>query len=150
MIRNLDIPTWFLTLSPADMHWPEIIQAIGIQFSKRFTREEVIQMNWETKSNYLRSNPITTCRMFQFRVESFFSEYILSSDNPLGEIHDYVIKIEFQERGAPHAHCLLWAKMSLEQMLTVMKMYAVLLMNTFQEEYHYQLMTHTMMMYVNW
>ena len=25
MIRSLDIPTWFLTLSAADMHWPEII-----------------------------------------------------------------------------------------------------------------------------
>ena len=48
--------------------------------------------------------------MFQSRVESFFSEYILSSDIPLGEICDYVIKIEFQERGAPHAHCLFWAK----------------------------------------
>ena len=110
MIRTLDIPTWFLTLSAADMHWPEIIQAIGIQFGKRFTREEVMQMDWEMKSNYLRSNPITACRMFQSRVESFFSEYILSSDNPLGEVHDYVIKIEFQERGAPHAHCLLWVK----------------------------------------
>ena len=110
MIRSLDILTWFLTLSAADMHWPEIIQAIGIQFGKRFTREEVVQMDWETKSNYPRSNPITAYRMFQSRVESFFSEYILSSDNPPGEIHDYVIKIEFQERGAPHAHCLLWVK----------------------------------------
>ena len=42
------------------------------------------------------------------------------------------------------------SKMPLEQVLTVMKMYAVLLMNTFQEEYHHQLMTQTMMMYVNW
>ena len=49
MIRCLDILTWFLTLSSADMHWPEIIQAIGIQFGKRFTREEVMQMDWETK-----------------------------------------------------------------------------------------------------
>ena len=48
--------------------------------------------------------------MFQSRDESFFSEYILSSDNHLGKICDYVIKIQFQERGAPHAHCLLWCK----------------------------------------
>ena len=114
MIRSLDILTWFLTLSTADMHWPEIIQAIGIQFGKRFTKEEVMQMDWEMKSKYLRSNPIIACRMFQSRVESFFSEYILSSDNPLGEIHDYVIKIEFQERGASDAHCLLWAKVPLK------------------------------------
>ena len=54
MIRSLDIPTWFLTLSAADMHWPEIIQTIRIQFGKRFKREEVMQMDWEMKSNYLR------------------------------------------------------------------------------------------------
>lgn len=110
MIRSLNIPTWFLTLSAADLHWPEIIQAIGLQYGHRFTKEEVRNMDWQTKSNYLMWNPVTACRMFQYRVESFFSEYILSDENPLGEVHDYVIKIEFQERGSPHAHCLLWVK----------------------------------------
>ena len=46
--------------------------------------------------------------MFQHRVENFFSQYLLSSSMPLGEISDHVIKIEFQMRGTPHAHCLLW------------------------------------------
>ena len=30
MLRALGIPTWFLTLSSADLHWPEMIQAVGI------------------------------------------------------------------------------------------------------------------------
>ena len=38
----------------------------------------------------------------------FFSEYILSSAHPIGKVKDYVIKIEFQMRGSPHAHCILW------------------------------------------
>ena len=46
--------------------------------------------------------------MFQHRIEAFFSEYLLSDAHPLGHITDYVIKIEFQMRGSPHAHCLLW------------------------------------------
>ena len=29
MIRTLGIPTWFLTLSAADMKWPEVIQLIA-------------------------------------------------------------------------------------------------------------------------
>ena len=29
---------------------------------------------------------------------------------PLGNVTDYVIKIKFQMRGSPHAHCLLWVK----------------------------------------
>ena len=48
--------------------------------------------------------------MFQHRVEAFFSEYLLSDTHPLGTITDYVIKIEFQMRGLPHAHHLLWVK----------------------------------------
>ena len=48
--------------------------------------------------------------MFQHRIEAFFSEYLLSDAHPLGYITDYVIKIEFQMRGSPHAHCLLWLK----------------------------------------
>ena len=48
--------------------------------------------------------------MFQHRVEIFFTEYILSDGHPIGNILEYVIKIEFQMRGSPHAHCLLWVK----------------------------------------
>ena len=48
--------------------------------------------------------------MFQHRVEAFFSEYPLSDTHPLGHITDYMIKIEFQMRGSPHTHCLLWVK----------------------------------------
>ena len=48
--------------------------------------------------------------MFPHRVESFFTKYLLSSAQPLGHITDYVIKIEFQMCGSPHAHCLLWVQ----------------------------------------
>ena len=48
--------------------------------------------------------------MFQHRIEEFSSEYLLSDAHPLGHITDYVIKIEFQMRRSPHAHCLLWVK----------------------------------------
>ena len=30
--------------------------------------------------------------------------------NPLGEIVDYAIRIEFQARGSPHAHCVIWVR----------------------------------------
>ena len=48
--------------------------------------------------------------MFQHRLESFFSQFLLSGKQPLGHITDHVIKTEFQMRGSPHAHCLLWVK----------------------------------------
>ena len=39
MIRQLDIPTWFLTLSAADMRWPDVIQCIATQYGQSFTEE---------------------------------------------------------------------------------------------------------------
>ena len=54
--------------------------------------------------------PITGVWKFQHKVEAFFSKYLLSNTHPLDHITDYVIKIEFEVRGSPHAHCLLLVK----------------------------------------
>ena len=110
MLHKLGIPTWFLTLSAADLHWPEMIQAVAYQFGRELSREDVLKMSMAERSKYLRQNPLTGVRMFQHRIQSFFAQYLLSDAHPLGEITDYVIKIEFQMRGSPHAHCLLWVK----------------------------------------
>ena len=72
MLRKLGIPTWFLTLSAADLHWPEMIQAIASQYGQWISRETVLHMDISDWSKYLRQNPVTGVRMFQHRLESFF------------------------------------------------------------------------------
>ena len=106
----LSIPTWFLTLSAANLHWPEMIQAVAVQFGKKLTQKHVQKMSIKDRSTYLHKNPITHVCMFQHRLEAFFSEYPLSDTHPLGHITDYMIKTKFQMKGLPHAHCLLWVK----------------------------------------
>ena len=106
----LSIPTWFLTLSAADLHWPEMIQAVAVQFGQKLTQKDVQQMSMKDRSTYIWQNPVTGVHMFQHRLEAFFSKYLLSDTHPLGHITDYVIQIKFQMRGLPHAHCLLWVK----------------------------------------
>ena len=108
MIRQLGIPTWFFTLSAADMQWPEVIQTIAAQYGTHYTADEVPNLPWETKCMWLRSNPVTAARNFNHRLEKFFNDFIKSKAQPLGEIVDSVTRIEFQSRGSPHAHCLLW------------------------------------------
>ena len=110
MLQSLGIPIWFLTLSAADLQWPEIIQAVAIQFGRKLSRTDVMKMSIQERSHYLCLNPVIGVCMFQHRLESFFSQYLLSSAHPIGHIAGYVIKIEFQMRGSPHAHCLLWVK----------------------------------------
>ena len=82
-----------LKLSAADLHWPQIIQAVAVQFGKILTQKDVLIMGTADRSKYLCQNPITGVQMFQHRLEAFFSEYLLSDIHPLGYITDYVIKI---------------------------------------------------------
>ena len=110
MIRTLGIPTWFLTLSAADMKWPEVIQSIAKQYGTIYTEQEVLELPWRLKSMWLRSNPVTPAQMFQYRLDAFVITFLKSSAQPIGEVVEYVIRIEFQARGSPHAHTLIWIK----------------------------------------
>ena len=110
MIRQLGIPTWFLTLSAANMQWPDVIQTIARQYGTILTDEDVQTMSFEDRSKWLRQNPVTAARHFQYRLNTFFQVFLKSSAHPLGELVDYAIRIEFQARGSPHAHTILWIK----------------------------------------
>ena len=110
MIRTLGIPTWFLTLSAADMKWPEVIQAIAMQHGTIYTEDEVLALLWQMKSMWLRTNPVTAARMFQYRLETFVLTFLKSVAEPISPVAEYVIQIEFQARGSPHAHTLFWIK----------------------------------------
>ena len=50
MIQTLGIPTWFLTLSAADMKWPEVIQSIAKQYGTIYTEQEVLELPWRLKA----------------------------------------------------------------------------------------------------
>ena len=53
MLHSLGIPTWFLTLSAADLHWPEMIQAVTLQLGRRLSRDDVMKMSIAQRSTYL-------------------------------------------------------------------------------------------------
>ena len=72
MLHSLGIPTWFLTLSAADLHWPEMIQAVAMQFGRKLSCADVLNMSIQERSKYLWQNPVTGVCMFQHRLESFF------------------------------------------------------------------------------
>ena len=109
MIRQLGIPTWFFTLSAADMQWPDVIQTIARQYGTTLTDEDVKIMSFEEKSKWLRQNPVTAARHFQYCLNTF-QVFLKSTAHPLGELVVYAIRIEFQARGSPYAHTILWIK----------------------------------------
>ena len=105
MIRQLGVPTFFCTFSAAEMRWPEVIEAIKRQQGEDVNFDE---LDWSAKCDILRSNPVTAMRMFDKRVEALFRDLISSQAEPLGKVLDFFYRVEFQHRGSPHIHCLLW------------------------------------------
>ena len=71
MIRQLGIPTWFLTLSAADMQWPDVIQTIARQYGTKLSDDDVKIMSFEEKSKWLRQIPVTAARHFHYRLNTF-------------------------------------------------------------------------------
>ena len=110
MIRQLVTPTWFFTLSAADLKWPDMIQTIAKQYGVHYTDDEVAALSFNEKSNWLKRNPVTAARHFHYRLTMLFQDFFKSTAKPLGEIADSAIRIEFQARGSPHAHCVIWVK----------------------------------------
>ena len=109
MIRQLSLLTWFLTLSAADVQWPDVIQTIARLYGTTLT-EDVKSMSFEDKSRWLRQNSVTAARHFQYCLNTFFQMFLKSNAHPLGELVNYAIRIKLQARVSPHAHTILWIK----------------------------------------
>ena len=108
MVKQLGIPTWFMTLSCADLRWPELFQIIARTQGKNLTNEQVDALSYNERCSMLNVNPVVVAKHFQYRVETFFTEILLTNANPIGKIIYYALRIEFQMRGSPHLHALIW------------------------------------------
>lgn len=105
MLRQLGIPTWFCSFSSAEFRWHDIIHVL---MQQQGDTRQVDELDWTQKSEILKSNPVTVARMFEHRFHIFLHEVILSPAEPIGKIQDYFFRVEFQQRGSPHVHCLFW------------------------------------------
>ena len=102
MLKQPGIPTWFMTLSCADLRWPELFQIISRRQGKHITDDEGDALSFDEKCKMLNLNPVIAAKHFQYRVETFFSEVHLSKSKPIVKIEYYALRIEFQMRGSPH------------------------------------------------
>ena len=106
MVKQLGVPTFFLTLSCADLRWDELISIISKLNNLNLTESDITNLSYLKRCNLLNSNPILVARHFQYRVEIFLKEIVING--PLGKTKYYVIRVEFQVRGSPHIHSFLW------------------------------------------
>ena len=71
MVQQLGIPTWFMTLSCADLRWPELFQIIARTKGMNMTTEEVEALSYNERCS-MNLNPVVVAKHFQYRVATFF------------------------------------------------------------------------------
>lgn len=104
MTQDLGAPTFFLTLSPAEYHWDEMA-AFLIAMNKDVPNIEKMR-NGERCS----FDPVMMCKFMHRRFRIFFEKVIKNKNGPLSEVIDFFWRIEYQARGLPHYHMVLWVK----------------------------------------
>ncbi|XP_062606870.1 uncharacterized protein LOC134268630 [Saccostrea cucullata] len=107
MLRQLGIPTWFCSFSAAEFRWNEVIGSI---LHHENDCRSPSDLDWSEKSEILRSNPVSVARMFEHRFHMFQTNVIFSPAKPIGNVIDFFVRVEFQQRGSPHMHCLYWVE----------------------------------------
>ena len=88
-----------------------IVILVRILENKEISQEEADQISWEHKCNLIRKDPVTCARYFDRRLRELF-KLIRTQGGPFEEyeVEDFYIRIEFQHRGSPHAHCIVYLK----------------------------------------
>ncbi|MCP3664246.1 MAG: AAA family ATPase, partial [Gammaproteobacteria bacterium] len=111
MVRQLGVPTWFLTLSAADLQWYDTLAPLfQLQHGRMPSEEEVKNLTWRERAHLLRNGPVTAARLFKQKVNAFFTKVLKHPAQPLGEVRDYFFRFEWQARGSPHIHAMIWIK----------------------------------------
>ncbi|KXZ41856.1 hypothetical protein GPECTOR_260g659 [Gonium pectorale] len=111
MIRQFGMPTWFITLTSRDFHWPETLNAIRVaQGQPKFTDAELESMAFAERSNTVRSDPVTATRMYHRRLEAALKYLFLDCPETIGPVTDFYTMQEMNGRGTEHTHGLFWVK----------------------------------------
>jgi hypothetical protein len=106
LISFLGVPSWFITLSPADNRHP--ICLYFADTGERFSPEIISSAD---RNRLIANNPVAAARFFDVMVHSFVKNVLgVDHDHPglYGKTSGYYGTIEQQGRLTLHLHLLLW------------------------------------------
>ena len=112
MIRQLGAPTAFMTLSANETGWINLVKLLyKLKNNEMDVSDEFISnMNYVHKAKLVNEDSVTCAIYFNKLVNCLLKILQYKKKSPFGKyrvIH-YFKRIEFQHRGSPHAHILLW------------------------------------------
>ena len=109
LTNHLGSPSWYITLSPADIHHPICIYFADTR--EKFTPE---MPSYDDRTRLVCQNPVAGARFFHFMVQTFLEEVLrVNKENQqgfYGPTSGYYGTVEQQGRLTLHMHMLLWIK----------------------------------------
>lgn len=109
--------TWFFTEAQPDKYLVEIFDnaitsaRLGVGITADSSQEErrarSDQLTAQQRTEILRDHPFLSARIHGLQQNAFWTYILNGEDKPLGEIIDYWLRAEFQQKGTPHWHSLI-------------------------------------------
>jgi hypothetical protein len=109
--QNKNPPTFFISLSMADTKWDELLSILQELSSDPAVKEKPVEtLAYVERCRLIKNDPVTCVRYFAEKRQHFFNHFIKDTKCVFGEAVDHFGVVEFQHRGSPHTHFLLWMK----------------------------------------
>ena len=80
MIRQLSLPTWFMSLSAADTRWTDLLKMLAkLNNGVSYTDKDIEELTWQEKTKLVQKDPVTCSRYFDHRVQEFLNIILKSN-----------------------------------------------------------------------
>jgi hypothetical protein len=112
VLRQKGSPSLFVTLSCAEYSWKGLLKEIMETVKgRKVTEKKIDELTISQRNKLISENVIQSTLHFQKRIEKelrLMTYENFFDDNCPYSVSSYFYRVEFQQRGAPHVHCLLW------------------------------------------
>ena len=109
MIQQLGPASLFCSFSSAETKWNHLLRILGNLIDhKNYCEEELNNLTWDDRCRLIQSDPVTCARHFDFQLNTFLKDVLMSELAPVGKVKDWFYRAEYQQRGSPHIHMLIW------------------------------------------
>ena len=98
-----------MSLSSADIRWTDLLKVLAyLNNNVEYSDEQVDNLTWDKKIKLVQADPVTFFRYFDHRVHEYIDSVLKSDHKPIGKLTDCFYRVEFQQRGSPHIHMIVW------------------------------------------
>ena len=97
------------SFSSAETKWNHLLRILGkLVDHKDYSDEQLDNLNWDEKCRLIQSDPVTCAKHFDYQFNTFLKYFLMSEISPLGKLKGWFYRVEYQQRGSPHIHMLIW------------------------------------------